>query len=230
MRFTANRKFIALTVILLPILLLLGNWQLERADEKRSLLHTLETRRALTPASLQQLDVEKEDIRYRRVWLRGRFDNEHNFLLDNQVRHGRVGYDVLTPLLDRSGETVLVNRGWIQALDRRDQLPEITPVEGEIQVIGTVYWPLAEVEAFQVGAVWPKVIQTLRFDQLAQELGEPLQPFTVRLADGMAALETGWPTINVQPQKHTAYAVQWFAMAAALVLLTLFASIEKTST
>ncbi len=218
-----------LAAILLPALLSLGHWQLRRADEKRALLQQIETRRKLPAASLANLDTT-DNVRYRYVRLQGQFDNARSFLLDNRVHNGHVGYDVLTPLNDKSGGWVLVNRGWIQAPARRDQLPDIPPVEKVVQVTGTVYQPLTDVKEWQVGQRWPKVVQTLHFGQLARELGETLQPFSVRLEDGMAgALVTGWPEINVQPQKHTAYAIQWFAMALALVILVLFASIKKSS-
>ena len=39
-----------------------------------------------------------------------------------------------------------------------------------------------------------------------------------------AALTIDWPVINVTPEKHTAYAVQWFAMALVLLLLYLWRS------
>ena len=36
--------------------------------------------------------------------------------------------------------------------------------------------------------------------------------------------QTGWTTVAVQPQKHTGYAVQWFAMALTLLIMTIVAN------
>ena len=43
-------------------------------------------------------------------------------------------------------------------------------------------------------------------------------------ADSPAALRTGWEIVTVSPEKHRGYAVQWFMMAAALVVLSAFAN------
>jgi surfeit locus 1 family protein len=60
---------------------------------------------------------------------------------------------------------------------------------------------------------------------LESRLGRELFPWSLRLAEGdRAAFEAGWPLANASPAKHTAYAVQWFSMAAALVLVFLLRS------
>jgi len=37
-------------------------------------------------------------------------------------------------------------------------------------------------------------------------------------------VEAGWPVVNVSPAKHRGYAVQWFTMAAALIVFFVFRS------
>ena len=50
-------------------------------------------------------------------------------------------------------------------------------------------------------------------------------PYVVRLTpDSAGALLADWPLINTRPEKHTAYAVQWFLMALALLLLFVWRS------
>jgi surfeit locus 1 family protein len=42
-------------------------------------------------------------------------------------------------------------------------------------------------------------------------------PFPVRIDAGESgALSVDWQVVNMSPQKHQGYAVQWFAMAAVL--------------
>ena len=38
------------------------------------------------------------------------------------------------------------------------------------------------------------------------------------------ALQAVWKNINVMPEKHMGYAVQWFAMTAALAIALIFAN------
>src|SRR3981081_106753 len=71
----------------------LGNGQTRRAEEKRTL---------------------GAELAKRQVAARGTFLPQHTVLLDNKLRHGRPGYEVITPLrLADSGLHVLVNRGWV---------------------------------------------------------------------------------------------------------------------
>ena len=73
------------------------------------------------------------------------------------------------------------------------------------------------------GAGWPKRVQELDVAALAQSLGEgDVYPYVLRLRrGGPSALYAHWQDVNVLPAKHTAYAVQWFAMAVALTAMYL---------
>lgn len=221
-----NWKIIGLAAVLLPVLVSLGFWQLERADEKRDILSKLEQQQSLLPVALSNLDSTS---RYRSVIIQGEFDNNHYFLLDNRVHSGRPGYEVLVPFLDQSGVNVLVNRGWVEAPLYRNQLPAVEAINARVIANGTIYFPLEQPKTFPVSAAgWPKVIQTVQMDQLAEQLGKPLESYTVRLAEYQpGSLVIDWPAVNVQPEKHTAYAVQWFAMALALLVLTFLSQIRQ---
>jgi cytochrome oxidase assembly protein ShyY1 len=108
-----------LVALLLPGLLWLGFWQLQRGDEKRQLLSSFEARRQAEPISLEQLEP-MPDPAYRRVHLRGHFDTEHSLLLDSRIRDGHAGVELLQPFYDQSsGLWVLLNRGWLPWPDRR---------------------------------------------------------------------------------------------------------------
>ena len=60
---------------------------------------------------------------------------------------------------------------------------------------------------------------------MAAMLDTMLYPYSVRLdADSPGALTVDWPLVNMAPEKHRAYAVQWFCMALALLLIFLWRS------
>lgn len=223
-----NTKVTLLTVILMPLLLMLGNWQLNRATEKRAIETEFISRQQQKPVEIARLD-ETADLAFRPVRLTGRFDNEHPFLLDNRVHAGQLGYEVLMPLRTDSGQWVLVNRGWIKGKADRRNLPEVPAVQGEVQTRGTIYVPpgkpflLAEQQFEDVD--WPLVVQAVEVDKFSRVLNRPLFPSVVRLDQSApGALKINWQPINVQPEKHVAYAVQWFAMAAALAIWFVFAN------
>jgi cytochrome oxidase assembly protein ShyY1 len=50
-------------------------------------------------------------------------------------------------------------------------------------------------------------------------MGQRVFPYPIRIAAGEpGALAVNWLVINVSPDKHRGYAVQWFAMAVALLI------------
>lgn len=215
----------AFAAVFLPVFIGLGCWQLQRAEEKRTLEAQFEQRRALAPVDLSTVTPPPD---YTPVRLYGHFDNEHHFLLDNRISSGRFGYEVLTPFQPEHGGTmVLVNRGWISGDPARRQLPVIEPIAGPLEVTGYVHH---EDGGFRLGEDidepgWPKVRQQVDIPDMQRQLGAALAPFLVRIDHGVpGAFRAQWPIVNMRPETHTGYAVQWFALAIALVLAWLFAS------
>lgn len=217
-----------LTLLVLPVLISLGCWQLERAEEKRAIEDLLAQRQqqeAVAPEALN-LDV---DLSFTPVILHGSFAEERQFLLDNRMHDGRLGYEVLTPFVTDKGSQLLVNRGWIQGSMNRTTLPQIPATGGQQVTQGFIYVspgkPFLLKEQVLDTGTWPVVVQAIEIDKLSEALAQDLFPHVVRLNEGApSALATAWQSINQQPEKHIAYAVQWFAMAAALVLWFVFAN------
>ncbi len=230
-------KISCLVLFFLPVLLRLGFWQLERAEEKQQLLTVYQQQRELPAILLNELPEEKRQA-YRNVKVTGYYDTKHYWLLDNQPRSGKVGYEVVMPLAIREaiGERiVLINRGWVEAARTRDQLPEIdTPIE-EVVINGYLY-------PMQTNAVikhsesdltvdWPKRVLQLDNQVASAALQKKVDPLLLRLnEDSPGALLTDWPIINTQPEKHQGYAVQWFAMALALICLYVWLLFRDHST
>jgi cytochrome oxidase assembly protein ShyY1 len=171
--------------------------------------------------------------RYLRVTATGEIHPQQVFLIDNRVHGGRPGYEVLVPLkvvLD-GGESLwlMVNRGWLAGGLDRSQLPTIPPLEEPSTFTGYLYQPFGKhlVLADDVWAadVSPLVIQHFDHEKLERNLGGKVYPYSLRLEKSPnRELKINWIIVNVQPEKHTAYAVQWFAMALALVILTVLAN------
>src|SRR5688572_20604674 len=106
-RFRFNWKLALFTVLLFPLLVRLGFWQLEREQEKIQLQTMYTERQQQAPVALFDLD-EQEDLQYRQVVVAGTYDNEHVFLLDNKIYQGQVGYELIVPLLTNGGAVVFV--------------------------------------------------------------------------------------------------------------------------
>jgi surfeit locus 1 family protein len=216
-------KLSLFVLALMPVLIFLGFWQLQRAAEKAAILADQLALRGQQAVALAAQDVASLR-RYQPVVLTGEFLAGHDFLQDNQRYQGKIGYELITPFrLQASGQLVLVSRGWVAGSMDRRELPTVPSVTGDVVLDGEIYIPLGEpflLAAQQWSEGWPKVIQAVDMPMADEALGETLFPYVVRLAEtSPAVLDRHWQVVNVPPAKHTAYAVQWFAMAGALLIL-----------
>ena len=214
------------TLVLLPLMTGLGVWQLERSVWKQELVDAHSGRARLSPVSLGSLTDINEAAQYRRVFARGYYDVEHQLLLDNRTYQGYAGYHVLTPLLLADSEqVVLVNRGWVPVGNDRSVLPDLPATTGEVLVDATVTLPpnklfrLDTVDETHAG--WPQVVQQLKMEELEQRLGVKLQPLILLLDknDEFGFIRDWKAVYGVTPDKHRAYAVQWFSLAVVLLLI-----------
>ncbi|MEZ5493292.1 MAG: SURF1 family protein [Pseudomonadales bacterium] len=240
------RKFIfdwraaVLVLLLLPLMIGLGFWQLYRANHNKMLLLQAEQQRLAPPMPLVELlqkmagSVDQKQMvawHLQPVVLRGRWSDKV-FLLENQIYQERNGYYVFGVMqLDGDVGSVLVNRGWIAAPALRSELPSI-PVVAVDDEMGELYVSplLGEDKSLFAEQGWPKRIGRMNIPGAEEELHTPLLPVVVRLKEGSpSALAAQWPIVNIQPEKNTAYAVQWFAMAFALLLCYGFYSYRTES-
>jgi len=114
------------TLILAPILVVLGMWQLDRAQTKTDILNRFQDRSATPPIDPTTDAFSPETIEFRNIQVTGTWDDQFQFLLDNRVLNGQAGYYVITPLvLNHNNLAVLINRGWIAASADRSQLPNL---------------------------------------------------------------------------------------------------------
>jgi cytochrome oxidase assembly protein ShyY1 len=75
---------------------------------------------------------------------------------------------------------------------------------------------------------WPKRIGRMNIAGLSQELGVDVLSVMVRLRENSpSALTVDWPVVNIAPEKNIAYAIQWFAMAVALLVCYIALSFRR---
>ena len=217
--------------MLLPVLVWLGFWQLARAEEKRQLLASYEARRGAEAIGILELETTA-DAAYRRVRLSGHFDDQHSVLLDNRTRDGKVGVELLQPFYDQASDLwVLVNRGWLPWPDRRNAAQFVTPAAVQ-NLDAWVYVPPGETFQLQADAPsnqWPLLVNAVHPHALWTQLGRAGLAYEVRLQPSAAAYQADWPVVAMGPERHQAYAVQWFALAAALLGLFVYFGFHATA-
>ena len=223
-----NGKLLLLVLCLFPLLVFLGLWQLDRAVEKQGIVDEFTANQQAAPAGIEALDGD-DNLQYRTALLVGALDADRRVILDNRVKLGRPGYEILEVLtIEGFEQKILVNRGWVAASLDRNVLPEVTSVLGQVELRGAMYRTLGGYrldDGIGVLSEWPARVGWISSDRAAVLFAEEFYPYQLRLdATSPGALTTGWVTVAVQPAKHTGYAVQWFAMAAVLLLMTVIAN------
>lgn len=215
-------------LVLLPVLVWLGFWQLDRGEQKRDLLERQAGQAERVPLSPGELEKLAEPA-YARVYLQGRFDARHSFLLDSRTRDGQVGIELLQPFFDQpSGRWVIVNRGWVPWPDRRVP-PEFDTPEQEVKLSAWTHVPTGKPFVLGRGMAegWPRLINHVDMSQLWQALGREGVLYELRLEPGPAAYRADWVVTSMSPAQHRGYAVQWFALAAALLALFIYLGVHQ---
>lgn len=211
------------------ITLALGNWQLGRGHDKAALAQRIAAANRDAQIELSQTEARADDVAWHRVEVRGRFVPKYAVLIDNRVLHGVVGYHVVMPLKIAGGERhVLVNRGWVAATASRDVLPQIkTPAE-DVRVTGLATLPSKRYLELSNQVAEGKVWQNLTLERYRAAIPIALQPVVIQqeseIDDG---LKREWSAPDLGIDKHYGYAFQWFAMAAAIVIIYLVCNVRK---
>lgn len=213
-------------------LIKLGFWQVDRALEKeqrQQRISELSQRQDLSLAQVLTLSGLQDGINDLPIQLKGDFVGDKIFLLDNQPNKGRLGYRVYQ-IIESNGDAILVNLGWVQGSIDRNILPEISPITGQHTITGHV----REVEVgIQLQAQnltnpsWPLRVQQIELDKFSELIGKKLLPFVVYLdKKETIGYIKNWQPIVMPPEKHRAYAFQWFSLALAWISLMVWAAIK----
>lgn len=207
----------------------LGNWQLGRGNDKAAFAQRIQTANRDAVIELSKTEVRADDVAWRRIEVRGRFEPKYAIFIDNRILHGVVGYHVVMPLRIAGGERyVLVNRGWVAGTSSRGTLPHInTPAEA-LQIVGLATVPSKRYLELSSQVAEGNVWQNLTLERFRAAVSIPLQPVVIQqeneIADG---LKREWSAPDLGIDKHYAYAFQWFAMAVAILIIYLVCSVRK---
>ena len=228
-------------------LLGLGRWQLQRADEKRVLfdafargdLHGVQTPNVTLPGRTAVREIGRDTPplpRYSRVFARGVYDGAHQVLIDNMTdAHGRAGYFVITPLALADGGLALVNRGWVPLGASRAARPDVQVSAQARTIRGRVdHLPAPGIRMGTPAPLrppFPAVATYPSREDIERLLGggawTPAAEVILLDADQPDGYVRDWQPPGLPPLRHVAYAVQWFGLALALVVIYAVTNLRK---
>jgi surfeit locus 1 family protein len=206
------------------ILLGLGIWQVQRLQWKEGLIAQRDAAVVAPPIAPPRTVAEARGLEFHHVVADGMFENDKELFLAAASDSGESGYQVMTPLVMSDGRTMFVNRGFIP-LELKDKAKRAAgELSGTVHVAGLLRVPPVEKPSFFLPDNRPDLNLWFWVDlpAMARQTGiaDPV-PFYVD-AD-KTPNPGGWPKGGVTrldlPNDHLQYAITWFSLAVALVVI-----------
>jgi surfeit locus 1 family protein len=215
-----------LTLFCVPLLaglIALGVWQLHRLHWKLGLIAQMNGHLHATPISLDEIQkLPAQDAQYRRVALDGQFKNDKEAYVYTAGDNGLPFYHVLAPFVLDDGRVLLIDRGVVPPERQNPATRREGLLSGEQHVVGV--WRIPDAPGFFTPP--PDLAHRVWYSRdvvgIAKASGLTLAAPVIIEADA-TPVPGGWPkggqTIVKLPNDHLQYALTWFLMAGALVVV-----------
>jgi len=207
------------------LLLALGSWQIERLYWKRELIEQRQAAVSAAPVTVLSL-TDANEMEFRHVSDDGIFLHDKEIFIGATSEVGRQGYQILTPLLEPGGRMVFVNRGFIPAELKDPARRPAGQLAGTVRVQGLLRLPPAGRPAWFLPDNRPDLNYWFWVDLPAMSAADKLEPDRVAsfYIDADASPNPGgWPKGGVTrlalPNDHLQYAITWFSLAVALMVI-----------
>ena len=219
-------------VVGLSLTLAAAHWQYGRAKQKTELRQQYLARLALPPLRLNDSIPRPETASFRKIKVSGQYVPDKAILLDNKVRQGVPGYEIVAPLkIAGSDRSVLIDRGWIRGDGDRTAQGAIRLPQGVVMVTGTAVLPghgaLELSNEVVEGRIWQN-LNLARFRELQQldVLG-----FVVQEQSGVDdGLNRDWPQPGFGIEMHESYTGQWLLFSALIVFFYIYYGFVRKKT
>jgi surfeit locus 1 family protein len=215
-----------LTLFCIPLflaLVALGVWQLQRLHWKLGLIDAMNGHLHAAPLSLDEiLKLTAQDAQYRRVALEGRFRNDEEAYVYTAGESGLPFYHVIVPMVLEDGRVVLIDRGIVPPAFQNPATRRNGLLKGEQRVVGVWRKP----DAPGLFTPTPDLFHRVWF---SRDVAGIAKAFRLKLAapviveSDATPVPGGWPkggqtTVSL-PNDHLQYALTWFLMAGALLVV-----------
>ncbi|GHE19644.1 SURF1 family protein [Halomonas urumqiensis] len=198
--------------ILVVLGIVLGIWQWERADDKREYLARLDAAPRLESPAQTPPDGSF-------LTLTGTYLAAETLFLDNRTFDGRLGVAPLTPFEDENGRFWLIQRGFLETGTSRET-PQVETPDGRVTLAGR--WQTAN----EGTPVFGENREGQRLQRMALDAwsSDFAHDGWLHLEQGPGHLESWWTPSVMPPSRHLGYAVQWWGLSLAALVVMLVGS------
>jgi cytochrome oxidase assembly protein ShyY1 len=214
--------YLLLAAIFASACVFLGRWQMDRRAETLAEINRVVTNYSAAPIPFadarEQFNTLDPAMEWTQVELKGTYLVDGQRVVRNRPLNGQPGYEVVVPFRLASGETVVVDRGWLPIGNKNpgapDSVPE--PPAGDVTAVVRLKHPEPEL---QRGAPEGQ-LASIDLAAYSAQLGYPL----LTGAYGQLASETPpaaempfpFPKPSTEEGTHLSYSLQWFAFGVLM--------------
>jgi surfeit locus 1 family protein len=226
---TGNIILAAAIVVGVLFLSGLGIWQVKRLAWKQAMIARVENNLTDTAVSLHEIGAmhaSGEDFEYRPVHLSGNFDHsrEQHFFA---TLAGQPGYFVYTPLMLDNDAYIFVNRGYVPMHLKQPDTRQAGLISGTTEIVGLARSaPDGKPNIFVPDNDLVKnVYHWKSLDQMTRRAfaERSVEVFPYYVDADARANPGGFPKGGVTrvefPNSHLQYALTWFGLAGALLIV-----------
>jgi cytochrome oxidase assembly protein ShyY1 len=221
-------KILIFAIIFVPITISLGFWQLDRAQEKKEIIANYDELLTSEPTKLNTKSAYKN---WQPITTMGRFKDTVIFE-DNAILSGRAGFKIYHLFENGDGSYVFVHRGFIERNMIKNNLPLIDKPKGKQSLKGSILIKQDNSFVQDIEESDGRIIQEFNIERLINKFpilkDRYLHPFLfnldIRDKNKFLAIEK---PVNMAASKHIGYAIQWFGLCIALIILTIYAYRRK---
>ncbi len=212
-------------IIVFPILIFLGTWQINRLIWKEDLIKFYQNQSSSDYLQLSKKKILSEDIEFRKVKLKGYFLNKKEIYISGKTYEGNIGFHVITPFKIKNNEIILVNRGWVSENYRDPNKRRFSLIYNKTEINGIIRYP--QKKGYFVPDNEPKkgfwfTINPKEINKFLRLKNEVVvnQFYIDALKDeGKIKLPIG---ANINPNlrnQHLSYAITWYSLALVLIVI-----------
>lgn len=219
-------KILIFAIIFAPLTFSLGVWQVNRANEKIEILENYDKLLLSTPLAL-----DNDHKNWQPVKTSGTFED---FIIyeDNAILDGKAGYKIYHLFKNSDNSYIFIHRGFVERNRIKNNLPEVEVPEGIKNLEGKVLKRTNNAFIQNIQESDSRIIQEFDLSYLKErhsslknkEIYEYLFNLQAENEMKFSAIEK---PVNMSSSKHIGYAIQWFGLCAALIILTIYAYRRK---
>jgi surfeit locus 1 family protein len=206
------------------ILIALGVWQVQRLHWKEGLIAQRDAAVVAPPIAPPQSFDKARGLEFHHIVAEGIFQNDKELYLAASSDSGEAGYQIVTPLVMNDKRTMFVNRGFVPSELKDPAKRAAGQLGGTQRVVGLLRLPSQTKPSFFLPDNRPDLNLWFWVDlpAMAKKAGvaDPV-PFYVD-ADKVPN-PGGWPKGGITrldlPNDHLQYAITWFSLAVALIVI-----------